>query len=111
MARQYDNACIIRTNFAPKQQWKYPKAFVDRFGTYLFSDDVAQGIFDVCKKKEKGITHIVGDKRVSMYELAFLAGSKNVGKMTLKEYQGPPLTVDMSLSTKRWKKYKISQKI
>ncbi len=107
VAKQYENTCIIRTNFVPKTQWKYPKAFVDRFGTYLFSDGVAKGIADVCKKKEKGIIHIVGNKRLSMYELALLAGSKNIGKMTLKEYDGPSVTVDMSLSTKRWKKYKI----
>ena len=107
VTRQYPDTCIIRTNFVPKEQWKYPKAFVDRFGTYLFADDVAQGIFEVVKKKEKGIVHIVGDKRVSMYELALLAGSKNVSKMTLDEYDGPAVTVDMSLSTKRWKKYKI----
>ena len=105
-AKQY-NSCIIRANFAPKQQWKYPKAFTDRFGTYLFTDQAAKGISEVCKKKEKGIVHIVGDRRMSMHDLAVLAGSKNVGKMTLKEYSGPPLTVDMSLSTKRWKKYKI----
>ncbi len=107
IVRQYGNTCIIRTNFVPKEQWKYPKAFVDRFGTYLFSDGVAKGISDVCKKKENGIVHIVGDKRISMYELALLAGSKNIGKMALNDYNGPPLTVDMSLSTKRWKKYKI----
>ena len=107
VSRQYENTCIIRTNFVPKQQWKYPKAFTDRFGTYLFSDGVAQGIFDVSNKKENGIIHIVGSKRMSMYKLALLAGSKNVGETTLKEYQGPPVTVDMSLSTKRWKKYKI----
>ncbi len=107
VSRQYENTCIIRTNFVPKGQWKYPKAFVDRFGTYLFSDNVADGILDVCKKKIKGIVHIVGSKRMSMHELAVLAGSKNVGKMTLQEYKGPMLTVDMSLSTKRWKKYKI----
>ena len=107
VARQHDNTCIIRTNFAPKKQWKYPKAFTDRFGTYLFSDNVAEGIKDVAGKKEKGILHITGDKRISMYELAVLAGSKNVGKMTLGEYNGPALTIDMSLSTKRWKKYKI----
>ena len=107
IAKQYKNACIIRTNFVPKQQWKYPKAFVDRFGTYLFSDDVAVGICEVIKKKEKGIIHIVGDKRISMYELAILAGSKNVGKMMLQDYNGPALTIDMSLSTKRWKKYRI----
>ena len=107
VVRQYENTCIIRTNFVPKEQWKYPKAFTDRFGTYLFTDGVAKGIFEVVKKKEKGIIHIVGDKRMSMYELALLAGSKNVGKMTLDDYKGPPVTVDMSLSTKRWKKYKI----
>ena len=108
VVRQYPNSCIIRTNFAPKIQWKYPKAFTDRFGTYLFSDNVAKGIQDVCKKKEKGIIHIVGNKKISMYELALLAGSKNVGKMTLNEYKGPALTIDMSLSTKRWKKYSIA---
>jgi len=107
IVRQHENTCIIRTNFAPKEQWKYPKAFADRFGTYLFSDNSAKGIFDVFEKKEKGIIHVVGDKRISMHELALLAGSKDVGKMTLDEYNGPSVTVDMSLSTKRWKKYKI----
>ncbi|MBI2655706.1 NAD(P)-dependent oxidoreductase [Candidatus Woesearchaeota archaeon] len=107
VARQYENTCIIRTNFVPKEQWKYPKAFTDRFGTYLFADDVAKGISEVIGKKEKGIIHIAGNKRMSMYGLAILAGSKNLGKMTLAEYQGPPLTIDMSMSTKRWKKYKI----
>ena len=107
IARQYKNSCTIRTNFVPKEQWKYPKAFTDRFGTYLFSHNVAKGIHDVCKKKEKGIIHIVGKKRMSMYELALLSGSKNIGKMTLEEYKGPALTMDMSLSTKRWKKYEI----
>ncbi|MBI2658454.1 NAD(P)-dependent oxidoreductase [Candidatus Woesearchaeota archaeon] len=107
VARQHPNTCIIRTNFVPKEQWKYPKAFTDRFGTYLFTDNAAQGIKDVFDKKEKGIIHIVGDRRMSMYELAKLAGSKDVGKITLKEYDGPMVTVDMSLSTNRWKKYKI----
>jgi len=107
VARQYGNSCIIRTNFVPKEQWKYPKAFADRFGTYLFAYDVAKGIFEVVKKKERGIIHVVGDKRMSMYDLSMLAGSRGVGKMTLAEYHGPPLTADMSLSTKRWKKYKI----
>ncbi|MCH8003861.1 MAG: NAD(P)-dependent oxidoreductase [Nanoarchaeota archaeon] len=107
VVRQYDNSCIIRTNFVPKEQWKYPEAFIDRFGTYLFSDNVAKGISYVCKKKEKGIIHIVGDKRMSMYELALLTGTKNLRKMTLNDYEGPLLTIDMSLSTKKWEKYKI----
>lgn len=107
IAKDYENSLIIRTNFVAKEQWKYPKAFTDRFGTYLFSDNVAKGIFEVVQEKKKGIIHIVGDKRISMYELAVLAGSKNVGKMTLDDYKGPPVTVDMSLSTNKWKKYKI----
>ena len=107
VVRQYKNRCIIRTNFVPKEQWKYPKSFIDRFGTYLFSDSVAKGIFEVHEQKKTGIIHIVGDRRMSMYELAKLAGSKKVGKMTLDEYDGPPVTVDMSLSTRKWKKYKI----
>ena len=107
IVRQHAPTCIIRTNFAPKEQWKYPKAFTDRHGTYLFADGVAQGIIDVMAKRPEGIIHIVGDKRVSMYDLALLAGSAQVGKMTLDEYEGPPLTVDMSLSTTRWKKYKL----
>jgi len=107
VVKKYKNMCIIRTNFVPKELWKYPKAFVDRFGTYLFSDGVAKGIFDVVEKKETGIIHIVGSKRMSMYDLALLAGSKNVGKLTLVEYKGPPVTIDMSLSTTRWRKYKI----
>ena len=108
VTRQYKSTCIVRTNFVPKKQWKYPKAFTDRFGTYLFSDNVAEGIKEVTSKKQTGIIHIAGDKRMSMHNLALLAGSKNVGKITLAEYNGPPLTVDMSLSTRRWKKYKIS---
>ena len=32
---------IIRTNYVNKGRWPYPKAFTDRFGTYLFSDQVA----------------------------------------------------------------------
>lgn len=107
VSRQHTNTCIIRTNFVAKRQWKHPKAFIDRFGTYLFSDNVAEGICDVCKKKEKGIIHIVGGKRISMHELAVLAGSKSIGKITLDEHKGPQLTVDMSLSTVRWKKYDI----
>ena len=107
VVKNYPNTVIIRTNFVAKEPWKYPKAFTDRFGTYLFADGVAQGIKDVVEAKEKGIIHIVGDRRMSMYELAKLSGS-DVGEMTLDEYDGPPVTVDMSLSTKRWKKYTIS---
>jgi len=44
------NYLIVRTNFVPKKKWPYPKAFSDRFGTYLFAEEVAQGILDVQKR-------------------------------------------------------------
>lgn len=99
---------IVRTNFVAKEEWPYPKAFTDRCGTYLFADDVARGIKDVLNGNLTGIVHIVGDKKFSMFELAKLTTS-NVQPITLKEYTGPPLTVDMTLDTVRWKKYKISK--
>lgn len=98
---------IIRTNFAAKKKWPYPKAFVDRFGTYLFADGVAQGIKEVQKENLQGFVHIVGDKKMSIFELAKLT-TPDVQPMTIKEYSGPRLTMDMSLDTERWKKYKIS---
>lgn len=98
---------IIRTNFVAKKKWPYPKAFADRFGTYLFADGVAQGISDVQKEKLQGFVHIVGDRKMSIFELAKLT-TPDVQSMTIKEYSGPKLTMDMSLDTERWKKYKIS---
>lgn len=105
--KKLNNTLIIRTNFVAKEPWKFPKAFSDRFGTYLYSQDVAQGIKEVVDNKLQGIVHIVGDKKMSMYELAKKT-SPSVDPMTIKEYSGPKLTMDMSLDTIRWKKYKIS---
>ena len=99
---------IIRTNFVAKEKWMYPKAFIDRFGTYLFADGVAKGIKEVENNKLKGIVHIVGNKKISMFELAKIT-TNDIQPLTLNEYSGPPLTIDMSLDTKRWKKYKISE--
>ena len=101
------NATIIRTNFVPKKPWLYEKAFTDRFGTYLFADQVANGINDVIKEKITGIVHIVGDKKMSVFELAQMT-TPEIKSMTINDYSGPPLTMDMSLETIRWKKYKIT---
>ena len=98
---------IIRTNFVAKKKWPYPKAFTDRFGTYLFADGVAEGISDVQRATLQGFVHIVGDKKMSIFELAKITTS-DVQPMTIKEYSGPRLTMDMSLDTERWKKYHIS---
>jgi dTDP-4-dehydrorhamnose reductase len=90
-----------------KEKWRFPKAFVDRFGTYLFAEDAARGIRDVLEAKLQGIVHICGDKKLSMFELARMT-TPDVQPMTLKEYTGPRLTIDMTLGTVRWRKYKIS---
>ena len=100
------NHIIIRTNFKGKQKWPYPKAFTDRFGTYLFADQVALGINDIIKENIQGVVHIVGKKKISMFELAQLT-TPDIKPMTIDEYQGPPLTMDMSLDTERWKKYTL----
>ena len=104
---QLPNATIIRTNFVPRKPWPYEKAFTDRFGTYLFADQVANGIQDVIKEKVTGIVHIVGDRRMSIFELAKMT-TPQIEPMTINDYSGPRLTMDMSLDTKIWKKYKIS---
>ena len=103
-AKNLKNHIIIRTNFVGKQKWMYPKAFTDRFGTYLFAENVASGIKEIFDTNIEGIIHIVGDKKLSMYDLAKIT-TTSIKPMTIDEYQGPPLTMDMSLDTERWKKY------
>jgi dTDP-4-dehydrorhamnose reductase len=98
------NHIIIRTNFVGKQKWIHPKAFTDRFGTYLFAENVASGIKEIFDTNIEGIIHIVGDKKLSMYDLAKIT-TTSIKPMTIDEYQGPSLTMDMSLDTERWKKY------
>ena len=100
------NNIIIRTNFKGKQKWMYPKAFTDRFGTYLFAENVASGIREIFDANIEGTIHIVGDKKLSMYDLAKIS-TPSIKPMTIDEYQGPPLTMDMSLDTERWKKYTL----
>ena len=106
--RKLPEFLIARTNFVAKEKWPYPKAFTDRFGTYLFADGVAQGISDVQKEKVTGIVHVVGDKKISVFELAKIT-TPDVQPMTINDYSGPPLTMDMSLDSEKWKKYTISK--
>ena len=49
--QKLSNSLIIRTNFVPKTPWPYEKAFTDRFGTYLFADQVAYGIHNLVEEK------------------------------------------------------------
>lgn len=98
---------IIRSNFVERNRWPYPQAFVDRFGTYLFVDQVSRGIYDIQKENLHGVVHLVGDRKISLFDLAKLT-TPDIQPITIKEYSGPALTMDMSLDTERWKKYKIS---
>lgn len=104
--KRIKNYLIVRTNFVSRKPWPYPKAFTDRFGTYLFSDVVAEGIKDIVKENLTGVIHIVGDKKLSMFELAKLT-TPSIESMTINDYSGPKLTMDMSLDTTRWKKYRL----
>ena len=105
-AKNLKNHIIIRTNFVGKQKWMHPKAFTDRFGTYLFAENVASAIREIFDANIEGIIHIVGDKKLSMYDLAKIT-TPSIKPMAIDEYQGPPLTMDMSLDTERWKKYTL----
>lgn len=106
--KRLSNHLIIRTNFTARKKWPFPKAFSDRFGTYLFAEDVANGIVDILNSDMIGIVHIVGDKKMSMFELAKIT-TPEIQPMTIKDYSGPKLTMDMSLDSEKWKKYKISK--
>lgn len=99
---------VVRTNFVAKEPWPYPKAFTDRFGTYLFADGVAEGISDVIGAGLTGTVHVAGDEKISVFDLARIT-TPDVQPMTIDEYSGPPLTMDMSLDSRRWKKYRISR--
>ena len=104
------NWLIIRTNFVPRERWSHPKAFVDRWGTYLFADDLVQAIKQVVDQKLTGIVHVCGDEKLSMYELAKIT-TPNIQPVTLTKYFGPPLTQDMSLISKRIPPFKLRRKI
>jgi len=101
---------IIRTNFVAKEHWPYPKAFTDRYGTYLFANDVARALKEITEEGLTGVVHIVGEKSMSMFELAKKI-SPSVKPMSLREYTGPPLTRDMSLDTLKWRKYRLTEVI
>lgn len=99
---------IVRGNFVEKAEWPYPEAFVDRYSNYLFADQIAGAIKELLEAEMEGTVHVVGDERMSMYELARIT-TPDVGKITLEEYEGPPLTRDMGLATERWHEYSIDR--
>jgi len=107
IVKTFNNYLIVRTNFVAKKSWPYEKAFTDRFGNYLFSDDVAQVLSQLFSSQETGIRHIVGNQILSMYDLAKLT-TPNIQPMTMDEYVGPHLTKNMTMGSTYLKKYQIS---
>jgi dTDP-4-dehydrorhamnose reductase len=99
---------IIRTNFVAREKWPYPRAFTDRYGTYLFASDVAAAFKSVVQQSLTGIVHVRGEERLSMYELAKIT-TPDIKPMTLADYQGVPLTIDMTLSSVRLRPFKIAK--
>ena len=91
---------VVRTNFIERGEWPYPTAFTDRYATYLYSDQLAKAIRELIKKRTTGLVHICGDKCMSMYDFARLT-DPGVKPMTMKDYSGPPLTMNMSLTSRR----------
>jgi dTDP-4-dehydrorhamnose reductase len=99
VAQRMRSCLVIRTNFVARAPWAYLRAFTDRFGTYLYAEDVAQAICRLVEERETGLVHVTGTRRMSMYELACLT-SPDVGTMTMAEIS-IPLTIDMSLRSNR----------
>lgn len=100
---------IIRTNFVPREKWAYPKAFIDRYGTYLFADQVANHLGYHINNSE-GIVHLVGKDKLSMFELAQITTPK-VKPMPYRHYKGNArLTIDMTMVSKRNYSYSIKDK-
>ncbi len=103
---EFFQTIIVRTNFTT-MPWEYPRAFTDRYGTYLFAQWVAKGIKEIFDSQTKLlIIHLCWDRELSMYEYAIL-GWSSVEPMTISDYKGTPLTRRMSLSSKYWKSYRI----
>ena len=101
-----ENTCVVRTNFVKRGAWPHERAFTDRFGTFLHESGAAKAILEVHDARLTGIVHVVGNERLSLFELA-RRSSPAVLPMTASDHRGPPLTMDMTLLTKRWKSYSL----
>lgn len=102
---------VLRTNFVERGRWRYPGAFVDRWGTYLFADEAAEAVRSAVDSEAEGILHLAGDKKMSMYELASL-GTKGIQEMSYSEWSAGrklKLTRDMSLVTRypEWRRLRL----
>jgi dTDP-4-dehydrorhamnose reductase len=107
--KRMKNHLILRANFVPREPWKYEKAYIDRYGTYLFTDTLAAAIKEVMSYAKVGILHLVGKEKISMFKLAKIT-TPNIKPLTMKETHGHlPLPRDMSLRSVRIEPYDLRQ--
>jgi dTDP-4-dehydrorhamnose reductase len=99
VVRRMEHHLIVRTNFVAREPWPYPRAFSDRFGTYLYADAVARTLGLLIQSKKEGLVHLAGNQKMSMYDLARFT-SPDVEPMTMADTKDP-LTKDMTLTSKR----------
>lgn len=114
MVQMYTGAwCIIRVNFRPREKYKSPKAFTDRFSNFLFADETAKAINDIMECGKTGIIHVAGDRMLSMFEFAKMCpDSENVEPMTLEDFFGKnpnyrKLPKYVCLGSREWEKHTI----
>ena len=107
VACRLPSSLVSRTNFVAREPWPYPQAFVDRYGTYLYADDVARALHEVIAHRLTGIVHIAGADRLSMFELA-RATTPTVEPISMQKVS-LPLTVDMTLGSIRMAPYQLSR--
>jgi len=100
---------VVRSNFAPRKKWPYATAFTDRFATYLFADDLAPAIRNVIDQGLRGIVHVCGGEKLSMFAFAKIT-TPEILPMTMNEYAGPPLPIDMSLSSVKIPSFPLTRK-
>ena len=109
IAKKMKNHLVIRANFVSRERWKYEKAFTDRFGTYLFADDLALAIKDVVRMRLEGIVHIAGAEKLSMFNLARIT-TPNIEPMSMDDVD-MPLPHDMSLRSIRIRPYNLRRTV
>jgi len=103
----YANSLVLRKNYVARKKWKYQRAFVDRFGTYLFADELSSIISRLPSSGLRGIVHIAGKERLSMFDLARIT-TPDISPMTLSEVD-LNLTTDMSLVSERINEFEITK--
>jgi dTDP-4-dehydrorhamnose reductase len=108
IVKRMTNYLVLRGNFVAREKWKYEKAFTDRFGTYLFADDLALAIKDVVERRLNGIVHLAGKEKLSMFELARIT-TPEIKPITMDEID-IPLPCDMSLRSVRNRYYDLKTK-